>query len=37
MLELKREIKETLKGISPAIREKLFVILDFQDKGAVSE
>lgn len=37
MMELKREIKETLKDIKPAIREKLYVILDYQDKGAVSE
>lgn len=37
MIELRKELKGALKDIQPHIREKLFVILDYEDKGAVSE
>ena len=37
MIELKKELKGALKEIAPAIRERLFVILDYDQKGAVSE
>lgn len=37
MAELKKELKGALKEIKADIREKLFVILDSEDKGAVSE
>lgn len=37
MSELKKELKGALKEIKPLIRDKLFVILDSEDKGAVSE
>ena len=37
MVELKRELKGAMKDIKPHIKERLFVILDSDDKGAVSE
>jgi Ca2+-binding EF-hand superfamily protein len=37
MIELRKELKGELKDIQPHIREKLFLILDYEDKGAVSE
>jgi len=37
MIELRKELKAAMKEIKPHIREKLFVILDYEDKGAVSE
>ena len=37
MIDLRKELKQALKEIKPHIREKLFVILDYEDKGAVSE
>jgi Ca2+-binding EF-hand superfamily protein len=37
MQELKKELKGALKDIAPPLRERLFVILDYDDKGAVSE
>ena len=37
MDSLKRELKNALKDIQPLIRERLFVVLDFENKGAVSE
>lgn len=37
MQELKKELKGALKEIIPSIRERLFVILDYEEKGAVSE
>lgn len=37
MIELRKELKSALKEIKPIIREKLFLILDYEDKGAVSE
>ena len=37
MIELRKELKVPLKDIQPHIREKLYVILDYEDKGAVSE
>ncbi len=37
MIELRKELKGALKDIQPMIREKLYLILDYEDKGAVSE
>jgi len=37
MAELKSELKLALKDIKPQIRDKLFEILDYDGKGAVSE
>ncbi len=37
MAELKSELKLALKDIKPQIRDKLFEILDYDRKGAVSE
>jgi hypothetical protein len=37
MHELKKELKGTLNKIKPELNQKLFLLLDCQDKGAVSE
>ena len=37
MLELKKELKSALTEIQPHIRDRLFIVLDPEDKGAVSE
>jgi hypothetical protein len=37
MIELRKELKQAMKEIKAPIREKLFLILDYEDKGAVSE
>lgn len=37
MVELQEELKDAFKDIQPHIIEKLFHILDYENKGAVSE
>ena len=37
MIELRKELKEAMKEIKPHIVERLFMILDYENKGAVSE
>lgn len=37
MDSLKREMKNVLKEIKPEICERLFIVLDYENKGAVSE
>ena len=37
MIELRKELKEAMKEIKTHIVERLFMILDYENKGAVSE
>jgi len=37
MVDLKRELRKTMNHLKPEITDRLFVILDYEDKGAVSE